>query len=507
MFNAICLSPTDTVVTVIQEILPGDSITWLSGNQEYSITACQLIPQYHKAATVPIPAGAPVYKYGQRIGLALTDIQTGSHVHTQNLASKAEFQDESGMASQPHLCLSDVPAPKSFSTIPLEIPTFQGYRRSDGRVGIRNHVLVMAGSVCSSVAAKKIAQQLPEVTYLYNPNGCAQTAADTERTLTILSGLIANGNVYGALIVGLGCETIQEERYLEAIRKLTDKPVAYIKLQECGGVESTVAEGVRILTPMVEAAKACRREPCRISDLILGLECGGSDPTSGFSANTVLGNTSDRIVDLGGTTVLSETPEAIGAEELLRQRGRTPEIGQQIYMAVKENERMFLDMGMDVRASNPSPGNKASGITTLEEKSLGCVHKSGTRPFDAAIGYGQPITTRGLIFMDTTAYDVASVTAKIAGGAQLVVFTTGMGTPVGSAVAPVIKMTGNEKTAAFLADLIDFDSSASIRGERSIEALGQDLLDYILRVCSGELVKAEIHGACDMAVNQFASYC
>lgn len=512
MPNAVYLSPMDNVVTVTREIPSGGSITWLSDDKEYSITACQSIPLYHKAAASAIPAGAPVYKYGQPIGLALTNIPAGAHVHTQNLASGPA--DTKGPFSSADQKLQPAPAPAAASatcrnqhTDSRTVPTFQGYRRSDGRVGIRNHVLVMAGSVCSSVAAKKIAERLPDVTYLYNPNGCAQTTADTERTLTILSGLIANGNVYGALIVGLGCETIQEDRYLEAVRRLTDKPVSYIKLQECGGVEATVEEGIRILTPMVEAARACRREPCPVSDLILGLECGGSDPTSGFSANTVLGNTSDRIVDLGGTTILSETPEAIGAEELLRQQGRTPRIGQKIYEAVKNNEQMFFDIGMDVRASNPSPGNKASGITTLEEKSLGCVHKSGTRPFDAILDYGQPVTTKGLIFMDTTAYDVASVVAKIAGGAQLVVFTTGMGTPVGCAAAPVIKMTGNQKTASFLSDLIDFDSSASITGQRSVEELGQDLLDYILRICDGEPVKAEINGACDMAINQFASYC
>lgn len=511
MPNAVYLSPVDNVVTVTREIPSGGSISWLSNEQEHTVTASQTIPLYHKAATAPIPAGSPVYKYGQPIGVALTDIKAGDHVHTHNLASAPDTDRQDGSrtdasAAAPEQGPSGTSRPKS-AMDPEQIPTFQGYRRSDGRAGIRNHVLVMAGSVCSSVAAKKIAQRLPEVTYLYNPNGCAQTTADTERTLTILSGLIANGNVYGALIVGLGCETIQKERYLEAIRRLTDKPVEYIKLQECGGVEATVEEGVRILTPMMEQARACRREPCPLSDLILGLECGGSDPTSGFSANTVLGDTSDRIVDQGGTTVLSETPEAIGAEELLRQRGRTREIGQKIYEAVKNNEKMFFAMGMDVRASNPSPGNKASGITTLEEKSLGCVHKSGTRPFDAIVDYGQPITTRGLVFMDTTAYDVASVVAKIAGGAQLVVFTTGMGTPVGSAVAPVIKMTGNGTTAQFLKDLIDFDSSATITGERSVQDLGQELLDYILRVCDGEPVKAELNGACDMAINQFASYC
>ena len=383
---------------------------------------------------------------------------------------------------------------------------FMGYRRTDGHVGIRNHVVVMPGCICSAGAARKICEK-SGATYLYNPNGCAQDARDTAMTLEILSGLIANGNVYGALIVGLGCESIQEARYMEAIRKKTDKPVRYISIQKEGGLGRTVAHGLELVAQLQQEARACRRESCDISELIVGLECGGSDPTSGFSINVVLGNTSDRLVDLGGTTILCETPEAIGAENILKRRGCTPQVGHQLYDAVLANERRHLEAGEDIRNVNPSPGNKAGGLTTLEEKSIGCVHKSGTRPFQAVYSYGQMVDKKGLVFMDGTAYDVASTMSLIAGGAQLVVFTTGLGTPVGSAIAPVLKATGNGHTAQWLEDIIDFDSSASITGEKTVEALGDELLKYICRVCDGELVKAEINGISDMAIDQMGSYC
>lgn len=384
--------------------------------------------------------------------------------------------------------------------------TFQGYRRPDGHVGVRNHVVVMPGCICSAGAARKISAR-SGATYLHNPNGCAQNARDTAVTLEILSGMIANGNVYGALIVGLGCESIQEKNYMDAIRKKTNKPVYYISIQKEGGLGRTVDRGVALTAELQSQAEKCQREPCDISELILGMECGGSDPTSGFSINVVLGNTSDRIVDLGGTTVLCETPEAIGAENILKRRGATPEVGQRLYDMVMACEKLHLDAGEDVRNVNPSPGNKAGGLTTLEEKSIGCVHKSGTRPFQAAFEYGQMIDKKGLVFMDGTAYDVASTMSLIAGGAQVVVFTTGLGTPVGSAIAPVIKATGNHHTFTWLNDILDFDSSDSISGVKTVEELGGDLLDYILRVCGGEEVKAEINGISDMAINQFGSYC
>jgi len=364
----------------------------------------------------------------------------------------------------------------------------------------------MPGVICAAGVAQKIANQVKGAQYLYNPNGCAQNSSDTAITLEILSGLIANGNVFGVLIVGLGCEMIREDKYLEAIRKKTDKPVYYISIQKEGGINKTVEKGKEIVNTLIKESSKCVRKECDLSELILGLECGGSDPTSGFSANAVLGNTSDRIVDLGGTTILCETPEAIGTEHILKSRGKTPEIGQKLYDTIIKFDQMFKNNGEDIRKTNPSPGNKASGITTLEEKSLGCIHKSGTRPFSGVYEYGQMVDKKGLMFMDGTAYDVASVVSLVAGGAQMVAFTTGMGTPVGNALVPVIKITGNNDTATRLEDMIDFDTSSSISGTKSVEELGKELLDYMVRVCNGEEVKAEINNISDMAINQFYSY-
>lgn len=380
---------------------------------------------------------------------------------------------------------------------------FLGYRRPDGKVGIRNHVVVMPGVVCADVAARKIASGAGAV-YLQNPHGCGQTQSDTARTLHILSGLLANPNVYGALIVGLGCETLDETTYCTAIKaRSPHKRIGYIGIQACGGIARTVEEGIGIVRKIKDEADKCRRDDCSLSELILGLECGGSDPTSGISANVVLGEVSDRLVNSGGTTVISETVEAIGAEEILRARGATPEIGQAIYDCIRNKEKAFAAIGEDIRESNPSPGNIRSGITTLEEKSLGCINKSGTRPFTALVGYGDPVETAGVVFMDTTAFDAASTTAKIAGGCQAVAFTTGLGNPIGSAIAPVIKITGNKDTYNFLDDLIDFESSGTLTGEKTVSQSADELMDLLMRVCSGEPVKAEINGADVMSIDQF----
>ena len=382
---------------------------------------------------------------------------------------------------------------------------FMGYKRADGKVGVRNHVIVVPGVICAAVAAKKIADKTGAV-FVGNPNGCGQSPEDTATTLEIITGLIANPNVFGALIVGLGCEALQEERYRSALAKLTDKPIEYVKIQDRGLAE-TVKRGAALTEELLKKSSSVKREPCSVSELILGLECGGSDPTSGLCSNVVLGKVTDMIIDMGGSAALTETPEAVGAEHILKRRGATPEIGQKIYDSVKAFEQMFLDRGMNVREGNPSPGNIAGGITTLEEKSLGCIHKAGSRPFTGFYRYGEQITGKGLCFIDTTAFDVASVTAKAAAGSQITVFTTGRGNPVGNPVCPVIKMTANRDTAERLADIIDFDSSGAIAGEVTQEQLADELLAYIIRVCEGELTKAEINGSAEILINQQMSYC
>ena len=379
---------------------------------------------------------------------------------------------------------------------------FLGYKRPNGRVGVRNHVVVMPGVLCAEVAARKIANATGCV-YLHNTFGCGQTRADTARTLNILSGLLANPNVFGALIVGLGCETLGEGEYKAALEKKSAlKPIEYISIQAESGISGTVGNGISIVSRLIDEAKQCAREKCSISELILGLECGGSDPTSGISANVVLGEASDIVVGLGGTAVISETVEAIGAEHLLRERGATPEIGQAIYDCVRSKDAAYLALGENIRDSNPSPGNIKAGISTLEEKSLGCINKSGSKPFAALVGYGDLIESRGVVFMDTTAFDAASVTAKVAGGCQAVAFTTGLGNPIGCAIAPVIKITGNIDTYRNLTDMLDFETSGTLSGEKTVPESADELMKLILRVCSGEPVKAEINGADVVSIDQ-----
>ncbi|MGE4484248.1 MAG: UxaA family hydrolase [Oscillospiraceae bacterium] len=381
--------------------------------------------------------------------------------------------------------------------------TFMGYKRPYGKVGVRNHVVVMPGVVCSTVAAERIVNCAKGSVLLTNPFGCGQCQQETERSLKILSGLLSNPNVWGVLIVGLGCEAIQEEKYRAAIEaKSPGKPVYYITIQKEGGLARTVARGTDIVQKMLGEAEAVERVECDISELLLGLECGGSDPTSGASANVVLGKVSDKLIDLGGAAVISETSEFIGGEHIVKKRGATPEIGQAIHDAVVEKDKAFFAYGEDVRDSNPSPGNIRGGLTTLEEKSLGCIKKSGTRPFTGCYAYGDQINEKGVAFMDTAAYDPISTVAEIAAGAQVVVFTTGLGNPMGCAVAPVIKVTGNHHTYEWLNDLLDFDTSASLRGEKTVDEIGEELFGLITEVCNGKRVRAELNGADVMVIDQ-----
>jgi len=387
--------------------------------------------------------------------------------------------------------------------------TFRGYRRSDGCVGIRNYIAIIPGVYCSEVAARKIAAQYSsdEVVFVVNHTGCGQNRTDMQATLDIFAGMIANGNVFGALIVGLGCEFLTKEGYFAALDGKTDKPVHHLYIQENDGIAKTVEEGKKIVDAMLAEARKMEREEIPLSELNLGLECGGSDPTSGFSSNTVLGFVTDMLIDAGGTAVISETTEAIGAEHILRDRGRTPEIGQQIYDAIVNWERACCEeRGEDIRAGNPSPGNQAGGITTLSEKSLGCIHKAGSRPFDGCYTYGQIIREKGLMFLDATPNDIANVTALVACGSQIVAFTTGRGNPVGNPVAPVVKITGNHDTFLKLRDFLDFDTSASISGEKTMEQLADEMLDYFIRVCNGEKTKAEENGCIENMISQTGCY-
>jgi len=378
--------------------------------------------------------------------------------------------------------------------------TFLGYKRPDGKIGIRNHVLVLPASVCASDTARIIASQVSGAISFTNQNGCAQIGKDLEYTMDILAGFAANPNVYGTVVVSLGCETCQANIVGDAIKKLTNKPLRTVIIQQEGGTLKAVEKGVRHAKQLVEEASIAQRTEVSVSELILGTECGGSDPTSGIAANPLVGSLSDRLVELDATSILSETPEFIGAEHILAERAKTPEIGQRILDIVYRYEDSLKAVGEEVRKANPTPGNKAGGITTLEEKSLGCIHKGGHSPVSAVYDYAKQVTEKGLVIMDTPGQDPSSVAGMVAGGSQIIVFTTGRGSPMGNPIAPVIKVTGNRGTFESMRDNIDFDASDLIYGPKSMEALTEDLLKLVIDTANGKITKAESLGINEISV-------
>ena len=379
---------------------------------------------------------------------------------------------------------------------------FKGYRRPDGKIGIRNHVLILPCSLCASETARFIASQVPGAVYVPNQGGCAVVKADLEITLKVLSGFAANPNVYGTVVVGNTCEIVQADLLIDRIKELTNKPVEKVVIRDAGGTIKAAELGVKYAMKMSIEASKCVKEEADISELILATECGGSDPTSGLAANPTLGYVSDKLVSLGGISILSETSELVGTEDILAPRCKDEETSKRLLEIIKNNEEYFEKAGESLRDGNPSTGNKEGGLTTLEEKSLGCIHKAGSSTIMKVYDYGEAIDTneKGLVVMDTPGQDVASVAAMVAGGAQIVIFTTGRGTPTGSGIVPVIKITGNAETAELMADNIDFDASEIIGGKSSIEEKGEELFNLMLQVVDGRKSKAEALGFNDMSM-------
>lgn len=384
--------------------------------------------------------------------------------------------------------------------------TFYGYRRLDGRVGVRNKVLILPASVCASDTTRIIAQQVVGTVTFSNQLGCSQVASDQQYTMDVMAGYAANPNVYGTVVVSLGCENCQMDLVVKAIQERTNKPIRQVIIQEAGGTIKAVDQGVRYAKELVEEASLLQKEEFPISELILGTECGGSDPTSGLAANVLIGELSDRLVAAGGTSILSETTELIGAEHILARRAANKEVHDRIFEIVHRYEKALQLVGEEVREGNPSPGNKAGGITTLEEKSLGCIHKGGHSPINAVYDYAKQVTPKsGLVIMDTPGNDPSSVAAMVAGGAQVVVFSTGRGSPTGNPIAPVIKITGNRITFANMEDNIDVDASPIIYGG-DLKQLGDDLLKLVADVASGKQTKAESLGFTEMAIARVCNF-
>jgi altronate dehydratase large subunit len=376
---------------------------------------------------------------------------------------------------------------------------FQGYRRPNGMAGVRNHVLVIPSVVCSQGAAEAITRNLKGTVYLANVFGCAQVGADREQTKRTLVGFGTNPNVFAVLVVGNGCENLPAKEIAEAILP-SRKRVEFIEIQDVGGTKKTIAKGKKILKEMLADAAAVPREPIPLSELILATECGGSDYTSGLASNPALGAASDLVVEAGGTVILSETTELIGAEHLLAKRARTPEIGKQVLDLIAWWEKEAIATGQDIRGANPAPGNIAGGITTIEEKSLGCIYKGGTTSLEEVIKYAFPPKKKGLVLMDTPGHDIDQLTGMMAGGAQIAVFTTGRGTPTGSPIAPVIKITGNAETYRKMKDNIDLNVNQVIQGEQTVREAGKRIFEEVIAVASGKLSKAEKLGQRDFCI-------
>ena len=385
--------------------------------------------------------------------------------------------------------------------------TFYGYRRPDGRVGVRNRVLILPASVCASDTARIIAQQVEGAVSFNNQQGCSQVGPDQQFTMDVMAGYAANPNIYGTVVVSLGCENCQMDLVTAAIRERTNKPMEQVIIQEAGGTLKAVEIAVRYAKQMVAEAALLQKEEFPLSELIVGTECGGSDPTSGLAANPAIGAMSDLVVKAGGTSILSETSEFIGAEHILARRAANKEVHDRIYEITTRFENHFHAVGEDVRAGNPSPGNKAGGITTLEEKSLGCIHKGGHSTINAVYDYAKQVKSKqGLVIMDTPGNDPASVAAMVAGGAQVVVFSSGRGSPVGHPIVPVVKITGNKLTFAAMEDNIDFSAAPLIYGEKTVEELGEDLLKMVIETACGKQSKAEALGFVETAIARICNY-
>ncbi|HEY8889546.1 MAG TPA: UxaA family hydrolase [Clostridium sp.] len=365
-----------------------------------------------------------------------------------------------------------------------------GYRRENGKVGIRNHILILPASVCASEVSARIASHVNGAISLPNQHGCCELGADLDLTISTLEAFGKNPNVAAVLVVGLGCEGVPTKEVAENI-KTTGKRVEYLIIQECGGTIKTEALGIRIAAEMSREVARLNKEEIDISEITLAIECGGSDTTSGLASNPAVGYASDKLVSLNGTSIFSETTEFIGAEHILAKRAVTKEIGEQILSIVANCEKKAKSMGVDMRGGQPTPGNIQGGLTTIEEKSLGCIYKGGTAPINGVLDYAEIPKHRGLYIMDTPGQDIESMTGMVAGGAQIVVFTTGRGTPTGNPLAPVIKVCGNPQTFKNMEDNMDINAGTIIDGTKTVQEVGNEIFSEMLEVINGKQTKAE----------------
>jgi altronate hydrolase len=479
------LSPADNVATAARPLAVGDE------------GATELIPRGHKMATEGIPKGAAVRKYAQVIGYAHAEIAKGAHVHTHNL----DFRN--------------VDTDYEFSTNlrpvepAAERDTFMGYRRETGRVGTRNYIAVLTSVNCSATAARMIAQHFTPDRLAPYPNvdgvvafvhgtGCGMAGSGDgfEALQRVMWGYAKNPNVGGVLMAGLGCEMNQIDWLIEAYG-LTPGPLFQsMNIQDVGGLRKTIALGIAKVEAMLPRVNDARREPCPASELMVALQCGGSDAWSGITANPALGHACDLLVAQGGTGVLAETPEIYGAEHLLTARAIDRATGEKLVDLIRWWED-YTARNLGSMDNNPSPGNKKGGLTTILEKSLGAAAKGGTTPLTGVYKYAAPIDRRGFVFMDSPGYDPASVTGQIASGCNLVAFTTGRGSAFGAKPAPSMKIATNTEMFNRMTEDMDVNAGRILSEGASVEEVGREIYDFLLRMASGEKSKSEAQGLGD----------
>ena len=379
--------------------------------------------------------------------------------------------------------------------------TFLGYKRTDGTVGIRNYVLILPTVVCASHVAKRISEEVQGTVALVHEHGCAQNGEDKEQTKRILTGIAKNPNIAAVLVVGLGCETIGVPEVAEEI-ETSGKPLETLIIQDNGGTLESIRKGSQIAQKLVNHASQLKREEVGIESLILATQCGGSDACSGISANPASGYASDLVVEAGGTVILAETTEMIGAEHLLAERAVDEEVSQKILWFVQKVEDRAKAIGVDIRLANPAPGNIAGGITTLEEKSLGAVAKAGTCTINEAVDYGVKPSCKGLVIMDSPGQDTSSIAGELASGAQIVTFTTGRGSPAGSPIAPVIKIATNSLMFSRMSDNMDVNAGTIVDGTETVEEVGERIFNEIIEIASGKMTKSEILGHREFSIDR-----
>jgi altronate hydrolase len=492
------LNPADDVVIATRELAPGTKLT------AESITVAVRVPSGHKVATRAVAQGQPVRRYNQIIGFATLPIAAGDHVHTHNLEVQTFARD--------YAFCSDVKP----ITKPAQQATFMGIKRKDGRVATRNYIGVISTVNCSATVSRAIADRITAsgllrdfpnvdgVIALNHSSGCGMdsTGEGIDVLRRTIAGYARHANFAGLLLVGLGCEANQMGSLMMAQGLSESLLLHTMNIQDIGGTAKCVEWGMVRVKEMLPIANAVKREPCPASHITIGLQCGGSDGYSGITANPALGAAVDLLVAHGGTAILSETPEIYGAEHLLTRRAVTREVGEKIVRRIAWWED-YCARNKGEMNNNPSPGNKAGGLTTILEKSLGAVAKGGTTNLVDVYEYAEAVTAKGFVYMDTPGYDPVSATGQVAGGANIICFTTGRGSAYGCIPSPSLKLSTNTPLFVKQTEDMDIDCGTILDGKKTVQELGQEIFELVLRTASGEASKSEAFG---YGQNEFAPW-